>query len=172
MILMIREPRLTVRKPSYVRVEEVLMFVFSETQLSLDRLYQTTIIIHCGTLFYLFYHYFTFLSCPLLQILIPINISTHTNDIGHCVGRILKPSEIFRFLKATWQPESCFVFSATQQAKQQRKFQKDWLHQFHWLACSHLKKGGLCKFCVLFALPTASAGKGIENSGEEAFAKV
>ncbi|CAG2062357.1 unnamed protein product [Timema podura] len=58
---------------------------------------------------------------------IPSNISTHPNDIGHCVGRVLEPSDTFRCLKATCQPESGFVFPDTQQGKQQRRFQKDWL---------------------------------------------
>ncbi|XP_025406962.1 uncharacterized protein LOC112680942 isoform X2 [Sipha flava] len=34
----------------------------------------------------------------------------------------------------------------------------EWLNMFNWLAYSNLKKGGFCKYCVLF--PPSDGGKG------------
>ncbi|XP_029342147.1 uncharacterized protein LOC107883657 [Acyrthosiphon pisum] len=71
-------------------------------------------------------------------------------DIGLCLNKQLDDENKLLFLKNTWTPMHGFIFPTVKQGNQNRCFQREWLNMFKWLAYSDVKKGGFCKYCVIF----------------------
>lgn len=84
----------------------------------------------------------------------------HTNDIGCAVNNRTKLNreEIYKFLNSVWTPEENYQFPVVHEGNRTRKFQRQWLKDFQWLAYSEQQSGAFCKFCVLFASDTAGQG--------------
>jgi hypothetical protein len=80
-------------------------------------------------------------------------------DIGLAVDERHKLScdKLFEFLTSTWVPEHAYQFPVGVEGNQTRKFQRQWLVDYDWLAYSKLKEGAFCKYCVLFASDGAGA---------------
>lgn len=64
----------------------------------------------------------------------------------------LQSFEIFNCLKFTWIPEPNYDFPVRAKGKHNRKCQYKYLEIFPWLACSDIKKGAYCKWCVVYLL--------------------
>ena len=71
-------------------------------------------------------------------------------DIGLCLNKQLDDENKLLYLKNTWTPMHGFIFPTVKQGNQNRCFQREWLNMFKWLAYSDVKKGGFCKYCVIF----------------------
>lgn len=84
-------------------------------------------------------------------------VSLNAYDIGLCIDKQFDDESKLMFLKNAWTPKYGFVFPIIKQGKQNRSFQMEWLNMFNWLAYSDFKKGGFCKYCVLF--PPSGGGK-------------
>lgn len=96
----------------------------------------------------------------MYYILQPVCMNTYDiADIGIiCLDKKIEDEKKLMFLNKTWTPMYGFVFPVIKQGKQNRSFQMEWLNIYKWLAYSDLKKGGFCKYCVLF--PPSGGGKG------------
>ncbi|XP_054711209.1 dynein regulatory complex protein 11-like [Uloborus diversus] len=83
----------------------------------------------------------------------PTDITSLTNyqlyDIGLAVGKILDDDKKLKYLNETWKPPLRYSFPTRAEGKQNRKFRREWLEQYNWLAYSELSSGGFCKMCVL-----------------------
>lgn len=69
-----------------------------------------------------------------------------------CVN-CLKDDEKIEVLNNIWQPLNTYKFPLKVVGQQKRKFNRNWLDRYSWLAYSELKAGAFCKFCVLFFEP-------------------
>ena len=78
------------------------------------------------------------------------------NDIGNFVGVPLTDADRRKVLFSCRSPPSCFSFPDVTVGAQNRRFQKQWLNEFTWLAYSNIYNEAFCKWCVVFAPQTVN----------------
>lgn len=72
-------------------------------------------------------------------------------DIGRYAGKLISEDLKKELLRSPWTPPPDYSFPPEKIGPQNRYFNPAWLFQFEWLTWSEASKGGLCKYCVLFA---------------------
>ena len=78
------------------------------------------------------------------------------NDIGNFLGGPLTDADRRKVLFNCWSPPSGVSFPYVTVGAENRRLQKQWLHEFTWLAYSNIYNGAFCKWCVVFVPQTVS----------------
>ena len=77
-------------------------------------------------------------------------------DIGLFLGKKLSSCEMFDVIQNLWKPEETYEYPITMEGsglgkpKRKKRFVKNWLKQYNWLAYSKLYDGAFCIPCVFF----------------------
>ena len=76
----------------------------------------------------------------------------HSCDIGLLFNTIstLSCDEKYNCLKSIWMPDQSFVFRTREICGKARRFNREWLRLFPWLAYSNYLDGAFCIPCVFF----------------------
>ena len=76
----------------------------------------------------------------------------HSCDIGLLFNTIstLSCDEKYNCLKSIWMPHQSFVFRTREICGKARRFNREWLRLFPWLAYSNYLDGAFCIPCVFF----------------------
>jgi len=76
----------------------------------------------------------------------PFDIGVVFNDIS-----TFDDGKKLKFIKEIWKPDQSFEFMVTEESgKKKRKFRREWLRDFPWLAYSKYLDGAFCLPCVFF----------------------
>lgn len=90
----------------------------------------------------------------------------HFLDIGnYVISRDLSDAIKYKIIKECWEPPPDYKFPVFEHKNHKRKFQRNWLQQYPWLAYSGINEGTFCKPCVLFGRTKVSEYGDVPLSG-------